>query len=275
MLQISTSPARSALVNALEGLRRTSPSLVQQFLPVLDQLEPIFSSLSNGTSEFVPHPEETAEQLRTQYGATKSHSMSFPAVYLRECLNEHCSVFVTDNHIACSMAGVPRNLIIQFSNDTIDESPRLNSVLEANSTVARELRYKVRSLRGSYHSCTSLVCFGGRRCMVKHARSQVYHLHCRSCQGITHGRCCRRLAMCRQSSDRQHQQSSRRARTSLVACQAQPCRLALARCDSALLKLLVQAAVAICCLLSTCRHTHACMPEVPAQRALHCRHSCP
>lgn len=104
--QISTSPARSALVNALEGLRRTSPSLVQQFLPVLDQLEPIFSSLSNGTAEFVPHPEETAEQLRTQYG-------------------------------------VPRNLIIQFSSDTIDESPRLNSVLEANSTVARELRYKV------------------------------------------------------------------------------------------------------------------------------------
>lgn len=41
-------------------------------------------------------------------------------------------------------AGVPRNLIIQFDNDAIDESPRLHSVLQANSTVARELRYTVR-----------------------------------------------------------------------------------------------------------------------------------
>ena len=41
------------------------------------------------------------------------------------------------------VAGVPRNLIIQFESDTIDESPRLHSVLEGNSTVARELRYKV------------------------------------------------------------------------------------------------------------------------------------
>lgn len=67
-IQLSTSPARSALISALEGLRRTSPSLVRQFLPVLDQLEPIFASLADGTQQFVPHPEETAEQLRTQYG---------------------------------------------------------------------------------------------------------------------------------------------------------------------------------------------------------------
>jgi hypothetical protein len=68
-LQLSTSPARSALINTLEGLRRTSPSLVRQFLPVLDQLEPIFASLADGTQQFVPHPAETSEQLRTQYGA--------------------------------------------------------------------------------------------------------------------------------------------------------------------------------------------------------------
>ena len=67
--QLSTSPARSAVINTLEGLRRTSPSLVRQFLPVLDQLEPIFASLADGTQQFVPHPSETSEQLRTQYGA--------------------------------------------------------------------------------------------------------------------------------------------------------------------------------------------------------------
>ena len=57
------------MINALEGLRRTSPLLVRQFLPVLDQLEPIFASLADGTQEFVPHPDQTSEQLRTQYGA--------------------------------------------------------------------------------------------------------------------------------------------------------------------------------------------------------------
>lgn len=66
--QLSTSPARSALINVLENLRRTSPALVKQFLPVLDQLEPIYASMANGTQEFVPRPEETDQQLRSQYG---------------------------------------------------------------------------------------------------------------------------------------------------------------------------------------------------------------
>jgi hypothetical protein len=83
--QLSTSPARSALINTLEGLRRTSPSLVRQFLPVLDQLEPIFGSLADGTQEFVPHPEQTSEQLRTQYGALGAAQDGWTAVGQPPC----------------------------------------------------------------------------------------------------------------------------------------------------------------------------------------------
>lgn len=160
LLQLSTSPARSALINALEGLRRTSPSLVRQFLPVLDQLEPIFASLADGTQQFVPHPEETAEQLRTQYGALFPNPEQ-PIQTTNDCLHRCCNVqivqivqiiahvwLISEVIVVCApYAGVPRNLIIQFDNDTIDESPRLHAVLQSNSTVARQLRYTVRTWR--------------------------------------------------------------------------------------------------------------------------------
>lgn len=36
-----------------------------------------------------------------------------------------------------------RNLLIQFQNDTIDESPRLQEILQSNSTTAPQLAYRV------------------------------------------------------------------------------------------------------------------------------------
>lgn len=39
--------------------------------------------------------------------------------------------------------GVQRNLIVQFANDTIDESPRLKQALEANPVAAPQLAYRV------------------------------------------------------------------------------------------------------------------------------------
>ncbi len=43
----------------------------------------------------------------------------------------------------CGAAGVPRNLIIHFQSDTLDESPRLNTMMQQNGAVAQQLRYKV------------------------------------------------------------------------------------------------------------------------------------
>lgn len=40
-------------------------------------------------------------------------------------------------------AGVTRNLVIQFQNDGIDESPRLQEMLQANSAAAPQLAYRV------------------------------------------------------------------------------------------------------------------------------------
>lgn len=104
--QLATSPARSAVLNALENLRRSSPKLVQDVLPILDQLEPIFTDVANGTQQFSPHPDETSQNLRANYG-------------------------------------VQRNLIIQFANDTIDESPRLKEALQANPVAAPQLVFRV------------------------------------------------------------------------------------------------------------------------------------
>lgn len=39
--------------------------------------------------------------------------------------------------------GVQRNLIVQFANDTIDESPRLKAALEVNPVAAPQLAYRV------------------------------------------------------------------------------------------------------------------------------------
>ena len=67
-MQLATSPARTALFSALEGLRSSSPAVVRQLVPVLDQLEPIFAAVANGTQQFTPPPEETRAQLRSSYG---------------------------------------------------------------------------------------------------------------------------------------------------------------------------------------------------------------
>eukprot|EP00208_Stichococcus_sp_RCC1054_P004128 CAMPEP_0206135046 /NCGR_PEP_ID=MMETSP1473-20131121/413_1 /ASSEMBLY_ACC=CAM_ASM_001109 /TAXON_ID=1461547 /ORGANISM="Stichococcus sp, Strain RCC1054" /LENGTH=419 /DNA_ID=CAMNT_0053526751 /DNA_START=196 /DNA_END=1455 /DNA_ORIENTATION=- len=104
--QLATSPARSAVINTLENVRRASPKAVQEFFPIIDQLEPIFSDIANGTQEFTPAPAEISARLRSEYGVT-------------------------------------RNLLIQFQNDTIDESPRLQEILQSNSATAPQLAYRV------------------------------------------------------------------------------------------------------------------------------------
>ena len=56
-------------MSSAELLRGTSPALVRQLLPVLDQLLPVFMDVANGTQSFTPGPQETQTQLRAYYGA--------------------------------------------------------------------------------------------------------------------------------------------------------------------------------------------------------------
>ena len=68
MLQLAVSPLRSQLEAPLEILRGLSPKLVQQFLPILDQLLPLYMDVANGSQEFTPAPSETKRLIRSNYG---------------------------------------------------------------------------------------------------------------------------------------------------------------------------------------------------------------
>ena len=95
--QIATSPLRSQAEGFLETLRNSLPmdeSIRSGLLPMLDQLTPIFLDVSTGTQEFTPSPEESRGLIRDGYG-------------------------------------VPKNLLIKFTNDTIDETPTLASILQS------------------------------------------------------------------------------------------------------------------------------------------------
>jgi len=95
--QIATSPLRSQAEGFLETLRNSLPvddNIRSGLLPLLDQLTPIFLDVSTGTQEFTPSPEESRSLIRDGYG-------------------------------------VPKNLLIKFTNDTIDETPTLASVLQS------------------------------------------------------------------------------------------------------------------------------------------------
>ncbi|KAL0021941.1 hypothetical protein WJX79_009856 [Trebouxia sp. C0005] len=96
LAQMTKNPFTSQLLNASELMRGLSPAMVRQVLPLLDQLTPIYTDLAQGRLEFTPEPEETKRLIRTFYG-------------------------------------VPSNLLIQFVDDNIDQTPQLATTLEAAS----------------------------------------------------------------------------------------------------------------------------------------------
>ena len=73
-VQLAVSPLRSQIEAPLEVLRNFSPDLVRQFLPILDQLLPIYLDVANGRQEFSPAPSETKRLVRTAYGKLQSLS---------------------------------------------------------------------------------------------------------------------------------------------------------------------------------------------------------
>lgn len=81
-MQLAASPLRSQVEAPLEMLRGLSPGLVRQFLPILDQLLPIYMDVANGSQQFIPSPDETKRFIRSSYGvrfASASSHMLTPA----------------------------------------------------------------------------------------------------------------------------------------------------------------------------------------------------
>jgi len=113
LAQISASPARSTMESVMETLRGISPSLVKQMAPLLEQLMPLALDVAQGRQEFTPTPEETRALTRTYYS-------------------------------------VPRNLILRFKDDSIDESNALATVLQTSPNVNQLLDLSVRTLPGDH-----------------------------------------------------------------------------------------------------------------------------
>ncbi len=77
--------------------------LMKQAMSLVDQLPPLLQSISDGTREFVPTPDDTREVCRRMYRAR-------------------------------------RTLLVQFENDSIDESENLLNVLQESRSIMRMKR---------------------------------------------------------------------------------------------------------------------------------------
>lgn len=92
---------------------------VKQCLEVLDQIPDLLASIADGSREFIPSPEDTREAARRMYRAR-------------------------------------RTLLIQFENDSIDESEEIETVLKEAYTIMRmkrplvEMEVELKQLGGSH-----------------------------------------------------------------------------------------------------------------------------
>ncbi|KAI7841224.1 hypothetical protein COHA_005188 [Chlorella ohadii] len=110
--QLATSPLRSGVEQWIDLLKGVSPGIVKQIIPLLEQLTPIYLDIANGAQEFTPPPEESRAIIRQGYT-------------------------------------VPRNLLLRFAQDEIDETPQLASTLQS-SAVASMLELTVKTLPGEH-----------------------------------------------------------------------------------------------------------------------------
>jgi hypothetical protein len=110
---VADSPFRAPLRGAEAQLRAQAPAAVRELLPVLDQIEPVFREVADGAAEFVPKPEDTKSLIRRYYG-------------------------------------VRRNLLLRFTDDTIDETSGLAATLTDSSAIKESIDLSVRSLAGDH-----------------------------------------------------------------------------------------------------------------------------
>ena len=111
--QLAESPLSAPLDNISEQVRSLSPPVVQQFLPLLDQLRPLYEDLAAGTREFSPAPKEIKRLIKGYYGTSK-------------------------------------NFLIRFRADELDETPFLTNLLQNESAISPALDLTVRTLPGDH-----------------------------------------------------------------------------------------------------------------------------
>lgn len=113
--QLATSPLRAGVEQWLDVLKGAVPSdAFRQLVPVVEQLTPIYLDVANGTQEFTPPPEETRQIIRDGYA-------------------------------------VRNNVLLKFSDDSIDETSVLASVLQTSPLWNQgSMELTVKSLPGDH-----------------------------------------------------------------------------------------------------------------------------
>jgi hypothetical protein len=117
LAQLAANPFATQLFSMTEVMRGLSPGLVKQVLPLVDQLTPLYMEVSQGRVEFSPHPSVTQSMAKSYYGT-------------------------------------PRNLLLRFTSDNIDETEQLAALLQqssvASSSTSTGLEMTVRNLPGDH-----------------------------------------------------------------------------------------------------------------------------
>ncbi len=97
----------------LDTLRDLSPGLLRQLTAVAAQIPSLYLDASQGAEDFTPGPEDTAALIRQYYA-------------------------------------VPRNLLLRFKNDSVDDSNALALVLQGSPAVSQMLDLSVRTVPGDH-----------------------------------------------------------------------------------------------------------------------------
>lgn len=112
--QLTSSPTiRLGAEMAMKQLENLSPPIMKQVLPLIEQLPPLYMDLVQGREDFIPKPEETRRLIKSYYG-------------------------------------IPRNLLVKFKDDLIDETPTLAQVLSTDSAISSILDLSIRMLPGDH-----------------------------------------------------------------------------------------------------------------------------
>lgn len=113
--QLATSPLRTGAEQWLDIIKNAVPGdTFRQIVPLIEQLTPIYLDVANGTQEFSPAPQESRQMIKDGYA-------------------------------------IHKNLLLKFSDDTIDETPILASVLQSSPLWNQgSLELTVKSLPGDH-----------------------------------------------------------------------------------------------------------------------------
>lgn len=91
-----------------------SPSAIRQLLPLIEQLQLMYMDMARGTREFIPAPDETRRIIQAYYR-------------------------------------VPRNMLVRFRSDGIDETTDLASMLSGPSALSGTLDLAIKVMPGGHH----------------------------------------------------------------------------------------------------------------------------